>query len=193
MQGDDERLGEVTREGEDVLAVAAAEDPVLVLEQHDVDVDPAEHPGGTHVVAANGLRDRREHAPPLGARRLVHHRDEVGALDTGVTGQRCSDIGRECPDPADTRRVGGDDCRAHGYLSRSARLPAPEPGAVVSAPTGRRGAARRRAVVSMIAARARSSTCARLFPMMSVPSSDSPGRRTAGSCGSQNTGTLRPR
>ena len=70
-----------SRERQHVLAVAAAEDPVLVLEQHDVDVEPPEHPGGADVVAADGLRDRREQPAPLRARRLVDDRDEIGALD----------------------------------------------------------------------------------------------------------------
>ena len=60
VQGHDERLGEAAGEREHVLAVGAAEDPVLVLEQDDVDVEPPEHPRGAHVVAADGLRDRRE-------------------------------------------------------------------------------------------------------------------------------------
>ncbi len=81
VQRHDERLGELAGEREHVLAVGAAEDPVLVLEQHDVDVHPAEHPRGAHVVAANGLRDRREQSAPLRARRLVHDRDELDALD----------------------------------------------------------------------------------------------------------------
>ena len=56
-------------ERQHVLAVAAAEDPVFVLKEHDVDVEPAEHPGGADVVAADGLRDRREQAAPLRASR----------------------------------------------------------------------------------------------------------------------------
>ena len=88
MQGDDERLGQVCGEGEHVLAVGAAEDPVLVLEQDDVDVEPPEHPRGAHVVAANGLRDRREQTAPLRARRLVDDRDEIGTLD--ARRRRCS-------------------------------------------------------------------------------------------------------
>ncbi len=51
MQRHDERLRELRDEREHVLAVAAAEDPVLVLEQDDVDVEPAEDPRGAHVVA----------------------------------------------------------------------------------------------------------------------------------------------
>ena len=60
VQRHDERLRELAREREDVLAVPAAEDPVLVLEQHDVDVEPPQHPGRSDVVAANRLRDRRK-------------------------------------------------------------------------------------------------------------------------------------
>jgi len=35
----DERLGELLGEGEHVLPVASAEDPELVLQEHDVDVE----------------------------------------------------------------------------------------------------------------------------------------------------------
>jgi len=60
VQCHDERLSELAGEGEDVLSVTAAEDPVFVLKQHDVDVEPAQHPGRSNVVAANRLRDRPE-------------------------------------------------------------------------------------------------------------------------------------
>ena len=53
VQRDDERLRQLLGEREHVLAVAAAEDAVLVLEQDDVDVEPAEDPRRAHVVAAD--------------------------------------------------------------------------------------------------------------------------------------------
>ena len=55
MQRHHERLRQLLDEREDVVAVAATEDPVLVLEEDDVDVEPTEDPGGAHVVAANRL------------------------------------------------------------------------------------------------------------------------------------------
>ena len=77
VQRDDERLCERFGERQDVLAVGAAEDAVLVLEEHDVDVEPAEHARGADVVAADRLPDRREERAPLRARRLVQDRDDV--------------------------------------------------------------------------------------------------------------------
>ena len=44
VQGHDERLRQLLRERQHVLAVHAAEDPELVLEQNNVDVQPAEQP-----------------------------------------------------------------------------------------------------------------------------------------------------
>ena len=79
---------QLLREGQHVLAVAPAEDPVLVLEQHDIDVDSPEHARGADVVAANGLRDRGEQAVPLRAGRLVYDGDEVGHLDGARAHQR---------------------------------------------------------------------------------------------------------
>ena len=71
MQRHDERLRELAREREHVLAVAAAEDAVLVLEKHDVDVGAAERACGANVVAARPLRDGAQDLGPLRARRLV--------------------------------------------------------------------------------------------------------------------------
>ncbi len=87
MQGHDERLRQLLCEREHVLPVAAAEDPVLVLEQHDVDVEPPEHPGGAYVVAADRLGDRPEQTSPLRAGRLVENGDELGAVDAVDTRQ----------------------------------------------------------------------------------------------------------
>jgi hypothetical protein len=66
VQRHDERLGQLLRERQHVLAVGSAEDAVLVLQQHDVDVEAAERPGRADVVAANRLPDRREQPAPLG-------------------------------------------------------------------------------------------------------------------------------
>ena len=67
MQRDDERLSQVLGEGQHVLAVASSEDPILVLQQHDVDVEPSERPRSAHVVATYCLSDRRDHPAPLRA------------------------------------------------------------------------------------------------------------------------------
>ena len=116
VQGDDERLGKLLRKGEHVFAVAPAEDPVLMLQEDDVDVEPPDHARGADVVAANRLRDRGEQAGPLRARRLVHDRDEIHALDTVDPTQCRSQIGGERADAAGPRRVGGDDRCAQARL-----------------------------------------------------------------------------
>ena len=113
MQRDDERLRELLREREHVLAVGAAEDPVFVLEQDDVDVEPAEDPRRADVVASDRLGDRRENAAPLRARRLVDDRDEIDALDAFDVVERAAQVGRERADAADPRRVRGDDRGTH--------------------------------------------------------------------------------
>jgi hypothetical protein len=101
-----ERLCQLSRERQHVLPVAAAEDPVLVLEQDDIDVESSEHAGGADIVASDGLRDRRKQTAPLRARRLVDDRDEVGALNVCSPQQGGSQVGREGADPARPRRVG---------------------------------------------------------------------------------------
>jgi len=75
VQGQDERLGELFRQREDVLAVATAEDAVLVLEENHVDVAPSEDARRADVVAAGCLGDRRDQTGPLRPRRVVHHDD----------------------------------------------------------------------------------------------------------------------
>ena len=62
VQGHDERLGQLLGEGQHVLAVGAAEDPELVLEEHDVDVEPADEPSCAHVVTANAIARRSPEA-----------------------------------------------------------------------------------------------------------------------------------
>ena len=79
MQRHHKRLRQLLGERQHVLAVAAAEDPVLVLEQDNVNVKPAKHPGSANIIPANRLGDRREQPPTLGTRRLIHHRHEIDA------------------------------------------------------------------------------------------------------------------
>ena len=55
VQRHDERLRELLRKREDVLAVLAAEDAVLVFEEHDVDVASSENTRSAHVVTARCL------------------------------------------------------------------------------------------------------------------------------------------
>ena len=65
VQRHDEWLRQLLYERGDIVAVTAAEDPELVLEQDDVDVEPAQDPGGPHVITPHRLCDRRREARPL--------------------------------------------------------------------------------------------------------------------------------
>ena len=79
VQGDDERLRQLLGEGQHVLPVEPAEDPVLVLQDHHVDIETAECPGSAHVVAANFLPDHESRPRRCG-------RD--GSLTTATTSAR---------------------------------------------------------------------------------------------------------
>ena len=80
MQRDHERLRQLVRERQHVLAVTAAEDAVLVLQQDDVDVGAAERTGGSDVVAARALGDRLRDLGPLRAGRLVDNDDRADVV-----------------------------------------------------------------------------------------------------------------
>ena len=90
----------------DVVAVGAAEDPVLVLQQDDVDIQPAENPRGADVVAASRLGDRGHEPRPLGPRRLVDDHDLLDSVDPVDAEQRAADVGRKGADAASARGVG---------------------------------------------------------------------------------------
>ena len=89
VQRDDEGLRELLDEREDVGAVGAAEDPVLVLEQNDVDVQPAEDPRRADVVASNRLCDRGDEPRSLRAGRVVDDDDLLDTVDPVDAEQRC--------------------------------------------------------------------------------------------------------
>ena len=102
----DERLRELLHQREHVRAVGAAEDPVLVLEQDDVDVQPAENPRRADVVAASRLGDRRHEPRPLGTGRLVDDHDLLDSVDPVDAQERAADVGRKGADAASARRIG---------------------------------------------------------------------------------------
>ena len=114
MQRHDERLRQLLGERHDVIAVPAAEDAVLVLEQDHVDVEAAQDPGRPEIVTADRLRDRCHEARPLGAGRLVDDHHLLDAVDPVEAEQRAADVRREGADAASPRRVGRDDRGAHG-------------------------------------------------------------------------------
>ena len=78
----DERLRKLARERQHVFAVETAEDPVLVLQQDDVDIHAAEQPGRSDIVAPDRLRHRRQYVRSLRTRRLVDDHDRAGMLDS---------------------------------------------------------------------------------------------------------------
>ena len=102
----DERLRQLLRERDHVRAVGAAEDPVLVLEEDDVDVQPAENPRRADVVAANRLGDRRHEPGPLGTGRLVDDDDLLDSVDPVDAEERATHVGRKGADAASARRIG---------------------------------------------------------------------------------------
>jgi hypothetical protein len=112
VQGHDERLRQLLRKGKHVLAVAPTEDPVLVLEENDVDVEPTEQPRSTDVVPTNSLGDGGEKLLALGARRLLDDDNGADFLDPAHAEERGPQVERE-GDSADTRRVRREDRGTH--------------------------------------------------------------------------------
>jgi hypothetical protein len=106
VQRDDDGLRELVDERQDVLAVASAEDPVLVLEEDDLDVEPTEDPGGADVIATDSLRDRRHEARPLWARGLINDNDLLDPVDSVDAEQRRVDVCGEGTDTAGARWIG---------------------------------------------------------------------------------------
>ena len=77
-----------------------------MLEQDDVDVQPAEDPRRADVVAASRLGDRRHEPRPLGPGGLVDDHDLLDAVDPVDAQERAADVGRKGADAASARRVG---------------------------------------------------------------------------------------
>ena len=77
MEREDERSSEFPGEREDILAVGPTEDPVLVLQEDDVDVEAAEEPRRADVVAPYRLRDRCNDLGALRARSFVDDGDRT--------------------------------------------------------------------------------------------------------------------
>ena len=98
----------------DVAPVASSEDAVLVLQEDDVDIEPAEDARGADIVATDTLRDRRHEPRALRPRRLVDDHDLLDAVDPVEAEQGPADVRCEGADAAGPRRVGGDDRGAHG-------------------------------------------------------------------------------
>ena len=113
MQGHDERLSKLLRERQDVLPVLAPEDPVFVLQEHDVDIDATDRSRRAEIVATDLLVHDREHAETLRSRRFVENRDDVRARDAVGAGERSTEVGRKGADATRARRIRGDDRGAH--------------------------------------------------------------------------------
>ena len=126
VQRHDERLQQLLEERQDVVAVAASEDPVFVLEEDDVDVESAEDPGRPHVVVPHCLVDRRRHTRPLGTGGLVDDHDLLDPFDLVQSQQGRADVGRERADSAGARWIGGNDRGAQGLPAYpSVEIPMP--------------------------------------------------------------------
>ena len=123
VQRHDERLRELAHEREHVLPVATAVDPVLVLQQHDIDVRARERPRSADVVSARALRDGAQDLGPLRARRLVDHDELADVVDAGDVEQSSPDVEGESADPARAGWERRKDRGTHGCapLSPEAR------------------------------------------------------------------------
>src|SRR5581483_11848724 len=189
----DKRLRQLLREREHVLAVPSAEDAVLVLEQHDVDVESSQHPRRPHVIAADGLRDRREQAAPLRTGRPVQDGDELGALDAVDAAQRSSQVRRERADPARPRRIRRDDRRAQmpGRYGRPRSGTGSAWSCCGSCRPSRVAVGFRN--MPFVASRNWSSTRLRAFLMRSLPSDDSPETASGGLVRESEHGDAPPR
>jgi hypothetical protein len=117
VQRQDHGLLELTGQGQDVRAVRTPEDPVFVLDHDDVVIAPVEHPGGRGVVAPLILQDLRHHLVRLLGTLLADDRRDVHRGNAVGGQQRVTEVAREGPDPAGSRRVGGDDGNPHGPAS----------------------------------------------------------------------------
>ncbi len=125
MQRHDERLRQLAREREHVLAVLAAVDAVLVLEQHDVDVGAGKRAGSANVVAARPLRDGAHDLRALRARRLVDDDELADVVDIADAEQRLPYVEGESANPARAGWERRKDRGTHGCapLSPDARGP----------------------------------------------------------------------
>src|SRR5581483_2361352 len=111
VESHDQRLRELVHERQHVFAVAATEDAVLVLQQHDVDVGASEPARGAHVVAAGALRDRLEDLGSLRRGRLVDDHEGRHVVDPVRGEERLTYVVRERADTAGPwwiRREDGD-------------------------------------------------------------------------------------
>ena len=115
VQRHDERLRKLAHEREHVVAVPAAEDAVLVLEQNDVDVGPAERASRANVVAACVLGDGAQSLGPLRARWLVHDDDLADVVHVADVEQRSPNVEGEGADPAGARWKRRKDRGTHGW------------------------------------------------------------------------------
>ena len=120
----DERLRQLLRERHDVLAIAAAVDPELVLEEDDIDVEAAEYARRPHVVAADRLGDRGDETGALRTRGLVDDDDALDAIDGRKTEESSTDICGKGADSAGSRRIGRNDRGTHRVVPPSIRDPA---------------------------------------------------------------------
>ena len=104
-------------ERQDVRALRASEDAVLMLDDHHVVAPALEHAGRRRVVAALVLLDPVTTSSVWSASssRTIATRS-TDATPIGAE-QRVPQVARERPDAARARRIGGDDRDAHARSS----------------------------------------------------------------------------
>jgi hypothetical protein len=114
VQDRDQRSGQPTHELEDVLTVLAAEQPVLVLQQHRIEqLEALERDPQRRVIPGDPMR--HDVARPFDLLLMDHTHDPCGPTES-----RCGDGGAEVAGerrhPAHRRRVCTDQCNRSGSL-----------------------------------------------------------------------------
>ena len=117
VQGEDERLVQVSDQGEQVRAGVTAEDAELVLDEHNVDAPVVQSRRQPEVVVEHILTDDRENVGFAVRGWFAHDRDHVDMDGRVGCPQRGGEVVREGGDSAGSWRVGGNNGRAHGGRS----------------------------------------------------------------------------
>ena len=117
VQGDDERLVQVLDQGQHIGPGLAAEDAVLVLDQHDVGAASVEQGRDGDVIGPDVLPDHRKDFGFLDRVVVADDRQDVDLDGRVGLQQRRPKIARERSDAARARRVGRDHGNSHRHLS----------------------------------------------------------------------------
>jgi len=115
VQRHHEGLVEFLDEREHIGSGLAAEDAVLVLDEHHVGAPTVQQRGHRHIVGPDVLPDDRQHLG-FGCRMVVtHNRDDID-IQRGIDPEQGRPkIAGERADATGARRVRGDNCHSHGH------------------------------------------------------------------------------